>query len=240
MNESLQVENTCPNCGKKIKMSLKFCNYCGSDLGQHEINCPNCGKKIKMSLKFCNHCGTNLLQPKTDEIVITESFKSGRYFFFYCCFPPMAIAILLFGFIGATVLFIAFLALGAIYVGLYLFLEFIGFGRFKLKALAQPRTFSISNESIKFSIPKIPNFEIKWEDFVELKVKNWKSSVWTASVVAPPQAYMDLYFYKNDGTHRLCSINRKYDYNGKTVIRIISLIESYCEKRNKKFSYIKE
>ena len=75
MNENLQMKNDCPNCGKKNKPGLKFCNYCGSELGQYEINCPNCGKKIKMSLKFCNHCGTNLLQPKTDKIVITESFK---------------------------------------------------------------------------------------------------------------------------------------------------------------------
>ena len=67
MVRGLKLQKTCPNCKKKIKMSLKFCNFCGSDLGQHEINCPNCGKSIKMNLNICNHCGTDIIQYKIDK-----------------------------------------------------------------------------------------------------------------------------------------------------------------------------
>ena len=152
----------------------------------------------------------------------------------------MGVAILLSAFGRDLILFLAFLALGAIYLGGYLFLEFIGFGRYRLNALSKKRTFSISDTSIKFFVPKIPPFEIRWDEFVEVKVKDWKTSAWAASMYAPRQFYYDIYFYRDDGTHRLCSINRKYDFKGKTAIRIVSLIESYTEKLNKKFSYIKE
>lgn len=72
MTRGLKLEKTCPNCEKKIKMSLKFCNYCGSDLGQYEINCPSCGKKIKMNLTICNHCKTNIIQYKIDKFKESE------------------------------------------------------------------------------------------------------------------------------------------------------------------------
>lgn len=67
MTKGIKLEKRCPNCGKKINMALKFCNYCGSDLGQYEINCPNCGKSIKMNLVICNHCGTDIIQYKIDK-----------------------------------------------------------------------------------------------------------------------------------------------------------------------------
>jgi len=75
MSESLQLENPCPKCGKHIKPGLKYCNYCGINLGQYKMNCPKCGKSIKMGLKFCNYCGINLVQQKRDKIEITESKK---------------------------------------------------------------------------------------------------------------------------------------------------------------------
>ena len=75
MSESLQLENPCPKCGKNIKPGLKFCNYCGINLGQYKMNCPSCGKSIKKGLKFCNYCGINLVQQKIDKIEITESKK---------------------------------------------------------------------------------------------------------------------------------------------------------------------
>ena len=74
MNGGSQVENPCPNCGKNIKPSLKFCNYCGINLRQYG-KCPNCGKSIKLGLKFCNYCGIDLVQQKIEKIEITESKK---------------------------------------------------------------------------------------------------------------------------------------------------------------------
>ena len=54
---------TCPKCGKKIKSTAKFCNFCGAkysaDSEQNDlyVTCQKCGKKIKSTSKFCNFCG---------------------------------------------------------------------------------------------------------------------------------------------------------------------------------------
>ncbi len=72
MTKGLKLEKTCPNCEKKIKMSLKFCNHCGTDLGQYEIYCPNCGKQITMNVIICNYCGVDIIQYKIDKFKESE------------------------------------------------------------------------------------------------------------------------------------------------------------------------
>ncbi len=58
---SSEVEKTdeskiCPNCGKKLKPNVKFCNFCGSELSADK-QCIHCGKTIMKEAKFCNFCG---------------------------------------------------------------------------------------------------------------------------------------------------------------------------------------
>jgi membrane protease subunit (stomatin/prohibitin family) len=51
---------SCPNCGTANPAGAKFCNNCGTKLGDTTINCPNCGHENPAGSKFCNNCGTKL------------------------------------------------------------------------------------------------------------------------------------------------------------------------------------
>ncbi len=50
----------CSKCGREIKETNKFCNYCGTINIQDEKMCPQCGKAIRSGIKFCNFCGCDL------------------------------------------------------------------------------------------------------------------------------------------------------------------------------------
>lgn len=50
----------CSSCGKMIKRSIKFCNYCGNPNDVFLKECPNCKKKIQKDAKFCNYCGFDM------------------------------------------------------------------------------------------------------------------------------------------------------------------------------------
>ena len=52
---------TCPNCGFENPEGTKFCQECGTKLGQPKQNtCPNCGAENAPGVKFCQECGTKL------------------------------------------------------------------------------------------------------------------------------------------------------------------------------------
>jgi len=53
----------CPNCGKSLPASAKFCFECGSKiekLDDSEMICPACGQKTRKG-KFCMECGASLI-----------------------------------------------------------------------------------------------------------------------------------------------------------------------------------
>lgn len=43
----------CPNCGRRVQASWKYCPDCSQDL---ELVCPNCGSQIEPEWKFCPYC----------------------------------------------------------------------------------------------------------------------------------------------------------------------------------------
>ena len=49
-------EVVCPKCGKTTKAG-KFCGECGAPL---TVSCPKCKKEFPIGTKFCNDCGTKL------------------------------------------------------------------------------------------------------------------------------------------------------------------------------------
>jgi membrane protease subunit (stomatin/prohibitin family) len=51
---------TCPNCGTANPAGAKFCNNCGTKLGDATVKCPNCGHENPAGSKFCSNCGTKL------------------------------------------------------------------------------------------------------------------------------------------------------------------------------------
>lgn len=51
----------CPNCGKEIADSARFCPHCGSEQ-LHEKHCAHCGATLKPEARFCPNCG----QPVSD------------------------------------------------------------------------------------------------------------------------------------------------------------------------------
>ena len=83
--------NVCPNCGKPIRASTKFCGFCGfvishddlgipkpqhimqagrkpprlqpkSDLSHEGKPCTHCGKRNRVGVKFCTSCGNQISQ----------------------------------------------------------------------------------------------------------------------------------------------------------------------------------
>ncbi len=55
-----ESEKDCPNCGAKVKDTMKFCSVCGLELVKSKIKCPNCGKLITKDDMFCKHCGAKV------------------------------------------------------------------------------------------------------------------------------------------------------------------------------------
>jgi hypothetical protein len=47
----------CPNCGRRIQASWKFCPDCSQDL---ELVCPSCGNQIEPEWKYCPYCTEKL------------------------------------------------------------------------------------------------------------------------------------------------------------------------------------
>ena len=48
----------CPNCGKELPASTKFCPECGTKIeAPKKAFCPNCGKELTAGTKFCPECG---------------------------------------------------------------------------------------------------------------------------------------------------------------------------------------
>ena len=58
MEENAKTKK-CPNCGKSVPESVKFCPECGADTaaGDGMIICSSCGNKYKSGTKFCPECG---------------------------------------------------------------------------------------------------------------------------------------------------------------------------------------
>lgn len=59
------VENNCPNCGKVMESTAKYCSECGTKLtGEVVVSepqekiCKKCGKYLKPDAQFCGRCGS--------------------------------------------------------------------------------------------------------------------------------------------------------------------------------------
>lgn len=54
--------NICGNCNNENDLNSKYCEYCGSKLGERakENACLNCGTLNKINSKFCKNCGNEL------------------------------------------------------------------------------------------------------------------------------------------------------------------------------------
>jgi predicted amidophosphoribosyltransferase len=53
----------CPTCHRDIKVSSKFCKYCGETLKR----CPNCREFNQSSDRFCANCGEDISKVETPE-----------------------------------------------------------------------------------------------------------------------------------------------------------------------------
>ena len=54
-----KAERTCPSCGTENPEGTKFCQECGTKLGQKNT-CPACGTENPLGVKFCQECGAKL------------------------------------------------------------------------------------------------------------------------------------------------------------------------------------
>ena len=53
------VRATCPDCGKALAATAKFCPECGAKI-QRAVHCSECGAKLAPGAKFCADCGTKV------------------------------------------------------------------------------------------------------------------------------------------------------------------------------------
>lgn len=62
MEQTINKDSVCGNCGIKLKPNAKFCYGCGEKVdAQQEVKgkfCANCGIQLKPNSKFCAGCGT--------------------------------------------------------------------------------------------------------------------------------------------------------------------------------------
>ena len=67
---------SCPNCGKRMDNSIKFCKKCGVEVF---TNCPYCKAKLKSKASFCQACGKTLPELKPQEKKEPEPTSSPRH-----------------------------------------------------------------------------------------------------------------------------------------------------------------
>jgi len=57
--QAAKAQRTCPQCGRENPEGTKFCQDCGSKLGQRNV-CPSCGAENPAGTRFCQECGSRL------------------------------------------------------------------------------------------------------------------------------------------------------------------------------------
>ncbi len=50
---------TCPKCNKELNDGAKFCDGCGTLIGE-TVFCPSCGKQTNADVAFCHNCGASV------------------------------------------------------------------------------------------------------------------------------------------------------------------------------------
>ena len=58
----LNERKKCPNCGRRMDKSVKFCKQCGVEV---LTNCPHCKAELKSKASFCEACGKSISEMKT-------------------------------------------------------------------------------------------------------------------------------------------------------------------------------
>ena len=56
----LQSDASCPKCGRKNPIDVRFCQECGGDLSSLFEKCPECGRENRVDIKYCGGCGANI------------------------------------------------------------------------------------------------------------------------------------------------------------------------------------
>ncbi len=55
-------KNTCPACGRAVRVGARFCRFCGTAIPTPQAKniCPSCGQTIRAGAAFCKNCGKKL------------------------------------------------------------------------------------------------------------------------------------------------------------------------------------
>jgi len=59
LEEVIEAEVTCSECGAGITQEMNFCGECGSEVEIHPT-CPSCTTQLEGEFKFCPQCGEDL------------------------------------------------------------------------------------------------------------------------------------------------------------------------------------
>lgn len=78
----LEERKECPKCHTMVKVSLRFCPNCGSEVNAKKI-CSSCGAELSSTAKFCPECGktvTDILESKKNCSNCGAELKPGAKF----------------------------------------------------------------------------------------------------------------------------------------------------------------
>ncbi|MFX1313513.1 MAG: hypothetical protein ACFFHD_13020 [Promethearchaeota archaeon] len=238
-----------------------------SNLENQKI-CPSCHQLNKKESSYCYFCGVNLegvvsttaeVKPisatsETNKQEITETLtgsRNGKLAGSLICFMllGMLFGVGYFGLMnsnpssGKEELRSAIVAtiFGLFFIFVILIMLWITFLYLNsYRGANKPRTFTISDQSIKIRIPYKPFFQIQWSGIVTVQI--YKSESWRdrkrygkSRINLTSRIIYIMNFYGRNGLLSTFGFHNGLDFRKSTANRIVSLIEQYAHRLQKEY-----
>jgi hypothetical protein len=97
------------------------------------------------------------------------------------------------------------------------------------------RTFTISDQQIKITFPKKPNFKISWSEFTTVQIYKYNPGYYAAFPVGINLQAYKINFLSNQGLVKETSIELGREFKSRTAKKIRSLIEQYSSRLGKEY-----
>ncbi|MFX1574262.1 MAG: hypothetical protein ACFFB0_16085 [Promethearchaeota archaeon] len=240
MESELEDKKICPSCHQVNKKESNYCLFCGATIERVESKTADV-KPISAT-------------SETNKQEITETLTGSKYRHLggsLSCFTLLAVlfGVGYFGLMNSNpssgedtlAVTIVTTILGLFFIFIILMMLCITFLILKnYRGADKPRTFTISDQSIKIKIPDKPIFQIQWSGVVTVQI--YKSKYWSdrkrygkslVNLVSKTVYIMN--FYGKNGFLSTFGFHNKLDFRQRTAYGIISLIEQYAHRLQKEY-----